>query len=141
MRFGELVKDLRIAQKKTLREFCLDHGHDPSNWSKLERGINPPPGDEKTLQRWAKQLGLDEGTDDWQTFMDLASVARGEIPQDIIDDEELVKKLPVFFRSVRGAELGEKELDDLIRKVKEAHTPGDPPSRKATADKTARREA
>lgn len=125
MTFGELVKDLRIAQEKTLREFCLDHGHDPSNWSKLERGINPPPGDEKTLQRWAKQLGVEAGTDEWQTFMDLASVARGEIPQDIIDDEELVKKLPVFFRSVRGAELGEKELDDLIQKVKEAHTPGE----------------
>ncbi|HTS16296.1 MAG TPA: hypothetical protein VMP11_01860 [Verrucomicrobiae bacterium] len=125
MRFGDLVKDLRIAQKKTLRQFCLDHGHDPSNWSKVERGINPPPGDEKTLARWAKQLGLEAGTDGWQTFMDLASVARGEIPQDIIDDEELVKKLPVFFRSVRGAELSEKELDDLIRKVKEAHTPGE----------------
>lgn len=38
MTFGNLVKDLRIAQKKTLRQFCLDHGHDPSNWSKLERG-------------------------------------------------------------------------------------------------------
>jgi transcriptional regulator with XRE-family HTH domain len=125
MTFGDLVKDLRIALKKTLRQFCLDHGHDPSNWSKVERGINPPPGDEKTLQRWAKQLGVEAGTDEWQMFMDLASVARGEIPQDIIDDEELVKKLPVFFRSVRGAELGEKELDDLIRKVKEAHTPGE----------------
>jgi transcriptional regulator with XRE-family HTH domain len=125
MTFGNLVKDLRIGQKKTLRQFCLDHGHDPSNWSKVERGINPPPGDEKTLQRWAKQLGVEAGTEEWQTFMDLAAVARGEIPQDIIDDEELVKKLPVFFRSVRGAELGEKELDDLIRKVKEAHTPGE----------------
>ena len=55
----------------------------------------------------------------------LADVARGEIPQHVLEDEELVKKLPVFFRSVRGAELSEKELDDLIRKVKEAHTPGE----------------
>jgi transcriptional regulator with XRE-family HTH domain len=125
MRFGELVKELRIGQKKTLRQFCLDHGHDPSNWSKVERGVNPPPGDEKTLALWAKQLGLEAGSERWQEFMDLAAVARGEIPKDIIDDEELVKKLPVFFRSVRGAELGEKELDDLIRKVKEAHTPGE----------------
>jgi transcriptional regulator with XRE-family HTH domain len=125
MSFGNLVKDLRIAQKKTLRQFCLDHGHDPSNWSKLERGINPPPRDEKTLERWAKQLGLKGGTPEWQTFMDLADVARGEIPRDIIEDAELVKKLPVFFRSVRGAELGEKELDGLIRKVREAHSPGE----------------
>jgi transcriptional regulator with XRE-family HTH domain len=123
MTFGNLVKDLRIAQKKTLRQFCLDHGHDPSNWSKLERGINPPPGDEKTLQKWAKQLGLEAGTDEWQTFMDLASVARGEIPKDVLSDEELLKKLPVFFRSVRGAELTEKQLDELIKMVKELYTP------------------
>jgi hypothetical protein len=125
MSFGDLVKDLRIGQKKTLRQFCLDHGHDPSNWSKLERGIITPPRDEKTLARWAKQLGLKSETTEWQEFMDLADVARGEIPQHVLEDEELVKKLPVFFRSVRGAELSEKELDDLIRKVKEAHSPGE----------------
>lgn len=123
MSFGDLVKDLRIAQKKTLRQFCLDHGHDPSNWSKLERGINPPPRDEKTLERWAKQLGLKPGPPQWHEFMDLADVARGEIPKHVLTDEELLKKLPVFFRSIRGAELTEKQLDELIRMVKELHTP------------------
>jgi transcriptional regulator with XRE-family HTH domain len=123
MSFGNLVKDLRIAQKKTLRQFCLDHSHDPSNWSKIERDVNPPPRDEKTLERWAKQLGLKAGTPEWQEFMDLADMARGEIPKHVLTDEELLKKLPVFFRSIRGAELTEKQLDDLIRKVKELHTP------------------
>jgi len=123
MTFGNLVKDLRIAQKRTLRQFCLDHGHDPSNWSKLERGVNPPPGDEKTLERWAKQLGVEAGMEEWQNFMDLADIARGEIPRHVLNDEELLKKLPVFFRSVRGAELTEKQLDELIRIVKELHTP------------------
>ena len=125
MSFGDLVKDLRIAQKKTLRQFCLDHGHDPSNWSTLERGINPPPKDEKTLERWAKQLGLKAGTPPWQEFMDLADLARGEIPKDVLSDEELLKKLPIFFRSIRGAELTGEQLDDLIQKVREAHTPGE----------------
>ena len=128
MSFGNLVKELRIAQKKTLRQFCLDHGHDPSNWSKLERGINPPPRDEKTLERWAKQLGLKDGTAEWQNFMDLADIARGEIPKDVLTDAELLKKLPVFFRSVRGPELTEKQLDELIEKIKKLHTADDPPS-------------
>jgi transcriptional regulator with XRE-family HTH domain len=125
MSFGDLVKDLRIAQKKTLRQFCLDHGHDPSNWSKLERGVNPPPRDEKTLESWAKQLGLKPSEPRWQEFMDLADMARGEIPKHVLTDEQLLKKLPVFFRSIRGAELTEKQLDELIQKVREAHTPGE----------------
>jgi len=123
MSFGELVKELRIAQKKTLRQFCLDHGHDPSNWSKVERGVNTPPYDEATLARWARQLGLKAGTEAWQDFMDQAAIARGQIPADVLSDAKLAEKLPVFFRTVRGAELGEKELDELIRKIKEAHTP------------------
>jgi transcriptional regulator with XRE-family HTH domain len=125
MSFGDLVKDLRIAQKKTLRQFCLDHGHDPSNWSKLERGIITPPRDENTLEKWAGQLGLKTDTPEWLNFMDLADLARGEIPKHVLSDEELVKKLPVFFRTVRGAELNEKELDDLIQKIREAHSPGE----------------
>jgi transcriptional regulator with XRE-family HTH domain len=123
MSFGELVKSLRIAQKKTLRQFCLEHGHDPSNWSKIERGINRPPYDDKILERWARQLGLKPGTEVWQDFMDKAAIARGELPKSVLSDEDLFKKLPVFFRTVQGSELGKKELEDLIRKIKEAHTP------------------
>jgi hypothetical protein len=68
---------------------------------------------------------LEAGTEEWQTFMDLADIVRGEIPKDVLGDEELLKKLPVFFRSVRGAELTGEQLDELIRMVKEAHTPGE----------------
>lgn len=125
MSFHSLVKDLRIAQKKTLRQFCMEHGHDPSNWSKTERGINPPPKDEQTLCRWAEQLGLEPGSNTWKDFMCQADVARGAIPRDVLEDSALVEKLPVFFRTVSGAGLAEKELDDLIRKIKEAHTPDD----------------
>ena len=125
MSFGQLVKGLRIVRKKTLRQFCLEHGHDPSNWSKIERGVNPPPKDENILARWAEQLGLERGTEAWDDFMCQADVARGDIPRELLRNERLLEKLPLFFRTVRGAELGEKELDDLIRKIKEAHTPDD----------------
>jgi len=32
--------------------------YDPSNWSKIERGMLAPPTDEKTLKNWAKILGI-----------------------------------------------------------------------------------
>ena len=123
MSFHNLVKDLRISQKMTLRQFCMEHGHDPSNWSKIERGVNPPPKDEATLALWAKQLLLKPGTPEWNDFMYQASISRGNIPAEVLSDETLVAKLPVFLRTVKNAELTEQQLDDFIAKVREAHTP------------------
>jgi len=123
MTFGELLKNLRIAQKKTLRQFCLEHGHDPSNWSKLERGVNRPSHDGRTVARWARQLGLKPGTEQWQDFMERAKLASNELPKSVLSNEELMKKLPAFFCTVQGTELGENELQDLIVKIKETHTP------------------
>lgn len=123
MSFGSIVKELRIAQRKTLRQFCIEYSHDPSNWSKIERSVNPPPRDEATLAQWAKDLGLEPNTEVWRDFMCQAEVSRGSIPREVMADERLLEKLPVFFRTVRGAELTEKQLDDFIESIKELHTP------------------
>jgi transcriptional regulator with XRE-family HTH domain len=123
MSFGLIVKNLRIAQKKTLRQFCEEHGLDPSNWSKIERGVNPPPKDEGILEKWARLLGLEPATEAWQDFMCQADVSRGSIPREIMNDAKLLSKMPVFFRTVRGAELTEKQLDNFISKLKDAYTP------------------
>lgn len=123
MNFGETVKNMRIAQQKTLRQFCNEHGLDPSNWSKVERNVNPPPKEEATLARWARFLGLEQGADAWRDFMYQAEVSRGQIPREVMSDAVLVSKLPVFLRTVRGAELTEAQLDDFIERVREAHSP------------------
>ena len=123
MTFGELVKDKRIAQGRTLRQFCAENEVDPSNWSKIERNVNPPPKDTKTLAKWAKALGLKPESSEWQDFMDQADIARGQIPREIMSDEKLLAKLPVFFRTVRGAELTEKELDEFIEEGRKLHSP------------------
>ena len=125
MSFGETVKNLRIAKKVTLRQFCQEHGCDPSNWSKIERGINPPPKDEETLMAWAKALGLKPKTEAWQNFMLEAEVSRGNIPREVMNDPALLKKLPVFFKTIRGSAAGGRELDNLIEKIREAHTPSE----------------
>jgi len=100
--FGEFIKELRVRQRLGLREFCLEHGHDPSNWSKIERGVLPPPRDEETLRTWAKQLGLKQGSEDWLKFFDYAAVDGGRIPDYVLKDEELLGKLPAFFRTLSG---------------------------------------
>ena len=123
MNFGEMVNSLRIAQGKTLRQFCTENKIDPSNWSKIERSVNLPPKDENVLFQWANALGLKKGTADWQNFIDLANISRGQIPKEIMNNEKLLDKLPVFFRTVRGAELNERELDAFIKDLRKAYTP------------------
>jgi predicted nucleotidyltransferase len=125
MSFGETVKNLRIVKKVTLRQFCQEHGYDPSNWSKIERGINLPPKDEETLERWAKALDLKPKTEAWKNFMLEAEISRGNIPREVMNDQALLEKLPAFFRTVRGSEVGGRELDNLIEKIRKAHAPSE----------------
>jgi len=101
MNFGEFIKQLRVERQLTLRQCGLDLGVDPSNWSKLERGLAPPPKHAKILERWADFFQL--VADRRQEFLDLAALGRGELPADMASDERALAALPGFFRELRGA--------------------------------------
>ncbi|MBI5374045.1 MAG: helix-turn-helix transcriptional regulator [Candidatus Schekmanbacteria bacterium] len=118
--FGEFLKSLRKKKRITLREFCLKALADPANISRLERDTMPPPQDPDILERYAKALGIDVGSDDWYTFVDLASIARGIIPKDLISDAEVVNLLPVFFRTLRGQKPTKEEMRKLADKIKKS---------------------
>lgn len=121
--FGTFVKELRARQRLGLREFCLEHGHDPSNWSKIEREVLLPPRDEETLRAWAKQLGLKQASEDWLKFFDCAAVDAGRIPDYVLKDEQLVAQLPVFFRTLSGQKPSREDLEKLLEIINRARTP------------------
>ncbi len=52
--------------------------------------------------------------------MDLAAAEQGRIPNDILDDEELVAKLPALFRTLRGQPVSDNDLRALIDKIRKA---------------------
>lgn len=116
-RFGDFVKAKRIEQGLTLRQFCLEHDLDPGNTSKLERGLLAAPQGDK-LEEYGRRLGLREGSEDWFRFLDLAAAESGRIPKDILSDEDVVDKLPVLFRTLRGKKVSNEKLDKLVRKIK-----------------------
>ena len=93
---------------------------DPGNISRMERRAIPPPQDREILSRYAKALGLKEGGDEWYLFFDLAAADRGIIPRDLMEDEELVKKLPAFFRTLRGQKPTETEMRKIVEKIKKS---------------------
>ena len=118
--FGEALKKRRLALGLTLREFCRMTGLDPGNVSKLERGKVPPPTDANRLAEYADWLKIPEGSDERREFFDLAAACAGRIPEDILSDEELARKLPLIFRTCRGAKLTEKQLDALAEKIRKS---------------------
>ncbi len=120
MNFGALLKDIRIAQGLTLRECCERLGVDPSNWSKLERGITPAPKDPAILESWADALGLTK--DQRQEFIDTAALSRRELPADIASDEKVLAALPAFFRAARGSELDDAALRQFVEDVRSLHS-------------------
>lgn len=117
--FGEFFKNRRKALGYTLRHFCTEKGLDPANISKLERGEMPPPQKREKLKEYACHLEIKEGSTEWYEFFDLARIAQGKIPEDLLNDEELVKRLPLLCRTARGERLSDRQLKELIKIVKE----------------------
>ena len=107
--FGEFLKQKRIAQGRTLRAFCHEQGFDHGNYSRMERGVLPPPQKEEKLAEYAEALGIARGSDEWLDLRDLASVALGRIPKDLMSDEALHQEVfhSVPYHPRLGGRLGE----------------------------------
>jgi transcriptional regulator with XRE-family HTH domain len=116
--FGQFIKNLRIEREIGLREFCRLLSIDASNWSKVERGVLPPPQDEKKLKKIATVLGIDADTDKFTELKDMASIDSGIIPKDLLSDKETLNSLPMFFRTVRSEKPTAEELSKLIERIR-----------------------
>ena len=116
--FGEFIRERRINKGITLREFCKLIETDASNWSKVERGLLSPPQDEEKLKKIAHVLDIEIGSEPWKAMKDKAQIDAGIIPEDILSDEETVKSLPMFFRTIRSEKPTPEELDQLIQIIR-----------------------
>ncbi len=117
-RFGEKLKEKRIEKGFSLRKICKLLDYDPSNWSKIERGIISPPSSEEVLRKWGRVLGLSK--EKKQEFIDEAKVAQGIIPEDILSRSNAAEYLPAFFRTVRNRKPTKKEIDKLIETIRKS---------------------
>ena len=113
MKFHELFKKKRI-EIGTVREFAKRAGLDVAYVSRLENGVTLPPKDSEKLAKLALSVNIVEGSEEWQEFMDLAAVAKNELPEDLKDDERIASVLPAFYRTLRNKELDEEELRRLL---------------------------
>jgi transcriptional regulator with XRE-family HTH domain len=115
-KFGEFVKEMRVLRKISLRKFCEELEYDPSNWSKIERGLFTPPKSREFLNRIASILSLEPGSEEYYYLFDTAAAA--QVPLELVGSEDILEKLPMFFRATRGDNPTKKELENLIALIK-----------------------
>lgn len=116
--FGPFARQVRVQRGETLRQFCSRAGLDPAYVSRIERGLLAPPQDPEKLEHYAEALGVARDTEAWQTFMDLAATGAGRLPQDALENEQLMACLPAFLRSMRGQQVQKEDLDQLIEMIR-----------------------
>ena len=68
-------------------------------------------------------MGLEPGSEDWFRFFDYAAVDAGRIPSYLLEDAELVGKLPVFFRTLSGQKPSKEDLETLLEIIRKSHRP------------------
>jgi len=117
--FGSLFKQLRAKTGLTLRKYCEQFELDAIQISRIERGLLPPPKDRVRLEFYAKSLGLKEGSEDWNTFFDLA-LASNKSFEDKIRRPALLEKLPIFLKSIYNGKLDDEKLDKLLELIRKS---------------------
>lgn len=115
--FGERLKALRREKRYTLRAFCREHDFDHGNLSRLERGLAKPPTGER-LNTYLLALDVERDSDLWYEMHDLASACAGQLPEELLE-EDVIKRLPVIFRTMGRERPSEEQLDKLINLIRE----------------------
>ena len=116
--FGEFIKQARIEKKLSLRQFCRELDEDPSNWSKIERGLNSAPQDKKKLTKIARILGLEKDSENWNRLFDIAKIDAGKIPDYLMSDKAILQSLPAFFRTIGSIKPKPEEIEKLIEIIR-----------------------
>lgn len=119
MNFSQFFK-FRRMEIGTVREFARKNDLDAAYVSRIENGITMPPKDIKKLSKLGLALGITKDSDEWQEFMDLAAVAKNELPVDLKNDKRAAAMLPAFYRTLRNEKLDEEEAEELLRLIEES---------------------
>ena len=111
--FGDYLRERRLSRADedpsfSLRQLAERVGLEPSYLSKIERGQQPPPG-EDTIRRIADELG-----EDHDALLGLAGKVSSDLLEIIRDRPAVVAEL---LRSVRR--LSAKRITELTREIRD----------------------
>ncbi|MEK7433674.1 MAG: helix-turn-helix transcriptional regulator [Cyanobacteriota bacterium] len=114
--FSIFVKSKMYNVKNlTLRELARRSGFDASYLSKVLADLVVPPQDIVKLRALAHALDINDQTQDFERFMDLAKIEAGKLPDYIIKNQEAMKSLPAFFRTIDKKKPSKEQLDKIMQ--------------------------
>lgn len=115
------IKPRRLSKGYSLRNFADKIRVNASFYSKIERGVVPFPEGNDLQQKIASVLEIQNGSPEWVDFSIAISLNNGNIPKDSLNDENLAKILPVFFRTINGGKPSEADLKALITFIRKQY--------------------
>lgn len=113
--FGRYFSQLRKERGYTLRDFCLKFRFDAEYVSKVERGVLPSP-EHSEVESFISALEIPIESPERETLVSLAETAKETAIG--VNEEALLNKLPIIFRTVDNKELNKDKLNEVIRVVK-----------------------
>ena len=116
VRFGEYVRELRLARGVSLRRFAKDCGFQASNYCHVENGtLNPT---DAQVQKVAAFFGFEKGSEEYRKLLDLAAEAKNGVPSDLQELIQNNKLIPALLRSVEDENISSDALKAIIEDLK-----------------------
>lgn len=94
--FGSFVKHKRVCKKTSLRSFCKEINSDPSDWSRIERDLQPAP--QNTTKLYLISDKLDLSPEDTDELLMLARLSAGRLPDSIRNNPDIMPFLPILLK-------------------------------------------
>jgi transcriptional regulator with XRE-family HTH domain len=122
-RFGQFVREKRLALGLSLRTFAREARLQPSNYCNMENGVLPPPS-APVLERIAGALRLEPASPEYVELVDLAAQARNEVPADIAKIVRENEMIPALLRTVENERVSEDKLRGIIEDLRHGRHKG-----------------
>ena len=127
VKFGQFIKQLRLAKGITAREASQAAGMLPSNFSKLEHGALNPTKDNAKQKELAAAIGIKPDSEEAGAFFDLAARANETVPVDIADIISEDDAMPLLLRTIGNKRLTKADIKRLIEIVRGTGNAGKKP--------------
>lgn len=111
MKYGVMLRDLRVRKEMTLRELALNSDIDVAYLSRVERGTIPPPQKEELLDAINEALGVTK--QEAQQLRDQAAIDNKQFPKDIAEDLDKMVGIPLLLRTVANKKLSADEIKEV----------------------------